>query len=399
MRLLCGIALCASASFAGTAHAQTRNDDPAPRGRMHIGPVGVVPSIALTNLGLDKNVFNASDNPREDYTATLSPSVSWRLKAGPTRLTVDTGADLAYYQRYASERSIDHAFSGRYELLAGRFKPGVAGLSTRARQRSGYEIDVRAQRDVRQSEAGIDVALRPKTRLTVSGQRADYTFAHEAYLESGLDAVLNRRQESAKIEFFHDLTPLTTVVVDGDARRDRFVFAPDRDADSVRVGAGLDLKPFALISGRLRIGVRKFNALRPTLTDYQGLVGAASLATTIRGRLHVTAILDRDVEYSYLIEQPYYLLTGARVELTQQLTRIVDVQVRGDAHDIAYRGASAGNAARDRVDYVQGVGGGVGFRAGDVRVSVNGEQTLRASSGPFRNYQTTRFWTAVTYGR
>jgi len=379
--------------------AQTRGDDPLSNSRIRFGPLGLTPSVTLGNLGIDSNVFNSTDEPKEDLTATLSPALDSRFRAGPTRLTVQSTADFVYFRRYQSERSIDRGIFGRYEWRMARVTPWVEGSISHTRQRSGYEIDARASRELQQREIGVDVAVRPKTRVSLSARRQDYSFDHTLFFGSDLGIVLNRREEGATASVFHDLTPLTTLVVDADARRDRFRFAPERNADSVRLLAGFDIAPFALISGRLRVGVRKYDGMGKAISDYRGLVGSAKLATTIRGRLHVTAELARDVDYSYTVELPYYLLTGADVEVTHQFTRLFDVQVRGGSHSIAYRGAPLNNASRDRVDYVQTLGPGVGVHAGRVRIGVNADETRRDSTGPLRAYRTRRVWTAVTYGR
>jgi hypothetical protein len=393
------VIFCACAC-AWNADAQTRSsDDPVNNSRIRFGPIGLTPSITLGNLGVDKNVFNDAVNPKEDYTGTVSPEISTWLRAGPTRLNVETRSDFVYYRRYASQRSLDGNVSGRYELRSYRLNPWISAGVTRARQRSGYEIDLRSRRELREKEIGMNVRVRPKTYMVLNAHRADYVYSHSAFLGSNLDELLNRRQDSAGLAVHHDLTPLTTFVVDGEARRDRFKLSPGRDADSVRVRSGFDLSSFALVSGRVRIGYRTYDPLRQTVRPFRGIVASANVASTLRGRVRVSAEVERDIEYSYLLEQPYYLLTGATVDVTHRFTRHFDVQARGGRHALEYRETSVAALAH-RSEVALLAGGGIGFRTNnEFRVSVNAEQTTRNSSAPGREHQTLKIWTAVTYGR
>ena len=67
--------------------AQTQ-DDPIERTRFQVGPLGLTPSIALTNFGVDSNVFNESEHSKSDFTFTVSPQLDAWLRAGRWRLRV-----------------------------------------------------------------------------------------------------------------------------------------------------------------------------------------------------------------------------------------------------------------------------------------------------------------------
>ena len=69
------------------------------------------------------------------------------------------------------------------------------------------------------------------------------------------------------------LTPLTTFVVKTEYQEDRFEYSPVKDANGLAILPGFELDPLALISGKVFIGYRHFDALDPLVPDYQGLVG------------------------------------------------------------------------------------------------------------------------------
>ena len=49
---------------------------------MRVGPFGLTPSIAVTDFGVDSNVFRTAEEPRQDFTATVAPRFDVRLHAG-----------------------------------------------------------------------------------------------------------------------------------------------------------------------------------------------------------------------------------------------------------------------------------------------------------------------------
>ena len=63
------------AASASTAHAQD-DVDPAEAARFRIGALRFTPSIAVSNLGVDSNVFNEADEPEaRTRTAAVGPAV------------------------------------------------------------------------------------------------------------------------------------------------------------------------------------------------------------------------------------------------------------------------------------------------------------------------------------
>jgi hypothetical protein len=49
---------------------------------MTIGPVEVRPRIVFANVGVDNNVFNEFENPKSDFTATISPDLDLSIRPG-----------------------------------------------------------------------------------------------------------------------------------------------------------------------------------------------------------------------------------------------------------------------------------------------------------------------------
>src|SRR5688572_13832103 len=225
-----------------------------------------------------------------------------------TRLSARFGGQYLYFKEYDNQRAWNSSSEAKWEVPLARLTPFVAGTHVNSRERQGYEIDSRSRRRDTSVTAGSSLRLSGKTSFLVSFRQFDAKYDEtETFLGTALAGALNRRERTTKVQFRYALTPLTTFVVDTDIGRDRFKVTNLRDADSVRVMPGFELKPLALISGRVFVGYRQFDPLSETLPDYRGLVAAVD-AAYIRGATRFEAKVDRDVAYSFEAARPYYAL-------------------------------------------------------------------------------------------
>jgi hypothetical protein len=374
--------------------------DPGEDAPVHLGPVALTPSIGLTNLGIDSNVFNEVDDPKRDVTFTLAPQLGAWVRAGRSRTEIKGQTDLVYFHRYASERSLDGSIEGRFAVPGNRVTPWIGGGYRSGRQRVGYEIDLRSRRITTDADAGVEVRVGGKTRIGVSGARQRTRHDGDAFFQgSSLATTLNRRTDTYGLEYRQSWTVLTTFVAQADAIRDRFEFSPGRNSNSLRVQAGLDLEPRALINGRVRIGYRRFDGVAAGLPGYSGLVAAFMTGATFGGRTRLELSGERDVTYSIEQRYPYYILTGATLSVTPRLTKSWDVQGRVGLQRLAYQ-PFALDEILDRVDRHRLFGGGVGYYLGrDVRVGFNVDRQRRRSPVQARDYDGYRVGVSVTYGR
>jgi hypothetical protein len=317
------------------------------------------------------------------------------------RLQITARSDLVYYRRYSSERSADTAIDSKFEFRGARITPWVSASRSSGRQRFGYEIDLRFRRVSRDVGAGVEGRLTGLTRVLVSAHHGTYEHdADAAFLGSSLRELLNRQSDSIGVELRHSLTPLTTWVTSTQSIRDRFEFTPSRNTNSVRIETGFDLTPFALISGRGRIGYRTLNG-DGTTPNFSGLVASVAAGTTLKGRTHLDVTTDRDVSYSLEVAYPYYLQTGVAFVVTPRLTERWDMQGRVGVQRLAYRIAQGfPELLPRRIDLYRATGLGVGFHMDrDMRVGLNVTRERRESPIYGREYLGYRTGLSVTYGR
>src|SRR6185369_15910947 len=100
---------------------------------------------------------------------------------------------------------------------------------------------------------------------------------------------------------------------------DHFSISPLRDSRSTILDATVSFDPFALIKGTATFGFRKFAPQDPNLPTFQGSTAAVNLEYSVFGTTRFTGRVGRDIQYSYDINQPYYLQTGVDFSVAQQL--------------------------------------------------------------------------------
>lgn len=394
-----GITLACFVATGGVVGAQTLPPDPVEVGSVQVGPVALNPRFEVLNLGVDSNIFNEEEGPKEDFTATLRPGLDGGIRVGRTRFTYRAHVDIVYFQQYTNERALNRSAQGRAELRLARIVPYVSIAGAATRERPNSEIDLRARRDTQSLGAGATVLLLSRTALVLGAERQ--TVSYDEGQEFGgedLAIQLNSTREAFEAGFRFALTPLTTLAVVGGRERVRFEFSPERDSESFRIMNRLEFDPTAIITGTAAIGYRRFVPDHPALQAYRGIVAQVEVRYTILERTRVETRFTRDVEYSFDSEQPYYVTTGGIVTVTQQIGGPFDVQVVAGRERLRYQPRTDVVVEAPGLDTTSTIGGGVGYRLGHTaRVGANIEFTDRESHRTGRSYDRRRIFGSVTY--
>lgn len=376
--------------------------DPA-KARVRIGPLWMNPTVSLTNLGVDQNVFNDPDgvSPKQDFTLTATPNTDVWLRVGPSWIQGAVKEELIWYQTYATERAANSTYRIGWKVPLNRLIFDVGGSYANVRDRPGYEIDARSLRIETKVNGSVEVRTLSKTFFGARAERFRTNFDKDAiFLASNLHTELNHVTTTTGFFVRHQLTPLTSVTFGASRTQDRFDFSSLRDSDSNTGSVSLTFDPFALIKGGVSLGYRDFRPSSAGLADYRGLTTAINLSYTASEMTKFSVKANRDIEYSFDTDQPYYLLTGVEGSIAQQLFGPVDVVGRLGLQSLAYRDRTGAVVqVADRVDRVRTYGVGVGYHLGrDLRVGVNVDHSQRESDIAQRQYGGLRFGTAVTYG-
>jgi hypothetical protein len=395
---LCLLALLSPAA----ASAQTFPDE-APPAKFQFGPLGLSPRIALKNLGIDSNPLNQSRGAERDFTATLVPGVDSMLRVGRGLVAGKTSLEWNYFNESSTQRSFNFGQEGGIALDFYRLMPYVGGSYIRTRQRPNLEIDERVQQFTTSTNAGTAVRFGSRLRLDFEGRRTTYEFGEGTYGNEAIAATLDRRVDLGSLSARYALTPLTTLVVRSEVQRDRFDTSPVRNSDSLAVLPGFELKPSALISGKVAAGFRRFDPKNASVPDYLGLIARVDAKYVLRQTTQFSFKVERDVDYSIEVEQPYFVVTGASVSVMQILWDAWYASGRLGLSRLAYRNFMDSPAAAltdgVRKDTVDAVGFGIGrVLAQELRVGVEIDHVRRGSIVRSQNYEGFKVGGTISYG-
>ena len=383
------------------AGAQTLSPPPETEDRpmLQVGPVEVRPRVLLTNFGVDNNVFNEHDNPKQDFTFTLSPDVELAVKPGRLRLALTGGSDFVYYEKYTSERSVNRHVLGNVEADLGNIRPFLTLSANHTSARANGEIDVRGRHHPRSLAAGSTVRTTSKTSVGFTYRRAIEQF-DEGTIFRGQDVsqTLNNTTSIYEGAFYVDLTALTTFALVVSEEQMRFDSETVRDSNTFRIAPTFSFSPSGVLNGTASVGYRRLKGREASLEDYNGLVAVGTLGAAIADRYKIDTIFTHDVRYSYEEALPYYVLSGGRVSLTTILAGGFDVRFKAGRELMNYR-ALAGNADPGK-DAVVIYGPGFGYQVTPrALLVVEAEFTDRNSTrDASREYDNHRIFATLTWG-
>ena len=389
-----------SLALTAAASAQTVSEFVPEASRLHFGRVRLNPTVALTNAGVDNNVFNASDidEPRSDFTVTLTPKSDIWFPLGRSWVKSTIREDFVYYNEFATERSINSTYRTDVLLPMNRLTFAVGGGYENVRDRPGFEIDARSRHTGSEYHGSVELRAFGKTFIGTEAKRSHIDFESDAvFLGRSLRTELTRSTTIADVSVRHELTPVTSVVALVAREGDRFEFSPDRDSDSTRAELGVRFN--ARLGGSAAIGFRDFQPLDPRIPAFQGMTMRADMSIAPFGATRIGVQTGRDIQYSLEKTQPYYVETGAGFSVTQGLSGPFDAVGRIGFQRLSYRGLVGVPGLSDRTDSVDSFGGGLGYRVGrDMRIGFNVDKQQRNSDLARHSYGGVRYGTSVTYG-
>jgi hypothetical protein len=389
--------------FASTARGQVPREPDPSSVRVRVGPLWLNPTLSLTNAGIDTNIFNdaEADQPKRDFTLTVTPQADVWLRMGRTWVMGNIKEDIVWYNKYASERAANTAYTLNWLVPLTRIAFVVGGNMLDTNERPGFEIDSRSDRKERSLNGAFEIRALPRTLFGARGELRKFEFAENAvFLGTNLHSELTRTLTAASLTIRHELTPLTSVTVDVGRQQERFDFSPLRDTDSTQVNVGLRFDAFALINGFAQVGFRDYSPLSSDLPRYTGSIASVNLSYVALGSTRLGVVIGRDIQHSFDFNHPYYLQTGITASIGQQIYGPLDVQGRIGHQLLAYRERAGSVAVLDRQDKVRSYGAGIGYRLGrDLRLGFNVDQQRRESLIDERRYDGLRYGMAVTYGQ
>jgi len=396
---LSGWVLALLMAAAGQSEAQNKPPILPSTEVLHVGPAELYPAIWLHEAGSDSNVFRTIDDPQEDFTYTVTPRLFAVVPIGGGRFTGSGVGDIVYYQQYAGQRSVDTFLDGRYDVIDAKVRP-FAAVGFGSHRQQSREIDARIRQTNTSLLVGADVEVTGITSITGWVQRTSASWdPTDLYRGTSLAQQLNRSSLVFAGGARFRVTPVTSVVAAAEFQRDRFEFAPERDADSLRIAPLVEFAGGALIAGEAQAGFRRFTPLNSGVPSYSGLTASARLAVNVLDLTRIRVDAGRDIEHSYDALEPYYVEQGASVDLTQRIAGPLEGIAIVERWNARYQRLEGGSLD-GRLERTTTVGAGVGVRLGRrTRLSLIVDRTTRTSSEVgLRDFERRRVFAGVEYG-
>ncbi|HWB31367.1 MAG TPA: outer membrane beta-barrel protein [Vicinamibacterales bacterium] len=395
------IALAAVCAAAPLSHAQTPSPEAAPRARIQLGGLALDPRLNIRDVGVDTNVFNTSTDPMRDVTFAVGPALDEWLHAGRAMVTGRSSLDWHYFREASSQRAFDASQAAAADFSLGYIVPHVAARFEQSRERPNIELDARVPRQTLVAGAGVMAKVGAKLSIDLAQERRRIVFDDLIFQSVNLDDILSRREIETTMTARYQATPLTALVARGGYEDVQFLHSPSRNATSFFVMPGIEMKPLALISGSAYVGVRRFSPRTTDIPAFEGVVADVDLSYLLRDLTRLSVSVNRDVDFSYNIDRPYFVATGVGATIMQAIGSGWDVVGRASRTRLDYRAEASAVVAADpaRRDSVSVYGFGVGRHLGtDVRVGIDIDRAERRSNEAGYGYHGMRIGGSVTYG-
>ncbi|MGH9407877.1 MAG: outer membrane beta-barrel protein [Vicinamibacterales bacterium] len=377
--------------------------DPLDNALVRVGPLGINPSILLSDVGRDENVFNDATTPKSDFTFTLTPKAEVLFRPRLVHVDFTEQTEYVYYQTYASERSVNESSGVRADFDLSRFQPFVSVQGVTTRDRLDQEVDVRARHHQVTYLAGVALKLATRTRVSADVSRASLTF-DTGSLFRGFDlaTAFDGHVETIEASVGLDVTPFTSVSLAATRNQQRFTLAPDRNSETTRIAPTVTFSSLAIISGSASVGYSTFQPSSASVPGWSGLSVVATLSTADLGRYRFDGTFTRDVRYSYDLTTPYYVTAGGTINATILLVGPFDAKLTATRQSMQYRQeqTAATAAGLGGTDTYTDYGGGFGYRIRDrLRVGITVDWGQRASDISLdRTYHDHRILASFTWG-
>lgn len=375
--------------------AQSQEQDNA---MLKVGPLSFQPSLVISNIGRDPNVFNSATNPQSDFTATFSPKISVIFRVRKLKTTFTQVTDFVYFKEFASERGINPSYAVRADYDLGIFSPFASAARANAKSRINNEIDQRAQHDTIDYAVGTGLKVFTRTHVTFTARQSSLSFAEdETFRGEDLADTLNSTTRGLDAAIGVDLTSLTAFSVVFTKEDQLFEQSPDRNSDTFRVMPTFTFSPRGLLNGTAAFGYRKFTPRDPTVPAFAGFVVQVGAGITVYEKHRLTTTILRDLTYSYDATAVYYIQNSINGAWAYSIGRGFDVQL-GATRNLMHYHQTATTGPAD--DIYTSYDGAFGYRITPrLRVSVNGTFTRRTSQiSPDRAYDSNRVYGTVNWG-
>ncbi len=329
VHVLSAIAFCLALPAAAGTVGGGPDPDLSTEGTRRAGPFHLKPVLFLKDVGYDDNIrFDARDS-QGDTTGTAGAGLQAQLLTGDRGgLVLSQELD---YVAFSSNTDLNHwnGFSrARGILLLKSLEVSLEDKYSNVRERPNTEIDQR----LRSQNNALTAAIRTRSTSRL-GMRAYLRQEKINYSsdDTGLSfdaSLLDRDQTTLSVASEMRLLPKTTFLLEGVVERIEFSDTDRRGSHrAVSILPGVRFDPSATLQGEIKVGVKSFNAFDLQEGDRRLTVGEAHLATRLGHSTRLKLEFARDLVFSVVAGNLYFIGTEGSAAVEQFFSRRVSGEV------------------------------------------------------------------------
>jgi len=289
---------------------------------LRVGPLKLLPTFSLSNVGYDSNVYYAdrSEPAVSDYTATLAPQVKACLLLGDwILLSVTESPEYSFYLDQKDLRRLTNSISPAARVFLLRRLALSGDYHTfRHQRRASSEFEAPIT-DIREGWGASLFYETPRgSAVGFSGTLDDYRYeSHDPEsLESEVSRTMDRRERTGSFEAYYGIFSQSQLFVTAGVSDYAFRDPASawRDARSWQTRGGIRFPLLGRAKGTIALGYKKFSPRDEGRKKFSGLVADTNVSLRT-GRVGLSFTGTRDNYFSYIDTAYYFIENRVRAGL------------------------------------------------------------------------------------
>ncbi|HYM62866.1 MAG TPA: outer membrane beta-barrel protein [Thermoanaerobaculia bacterium] len=309
------------------------------KARFHYGSIYLLSRFELMDLGYDQSFYVPTQD--QGNGVSLGLSAPHRLYFVPSKKVVLSGDFVPQYtiQTGKNHRS-QFGYSSRADVqfLLNHLYLDAYGTHADSLKADTGEID--RLTTIRSTDVGVNGEIKYSSRTSATFSAAGRNLSHPASRIQPTDVaveLLDRKERNYRASIVHKTFPLTSLLVAGEWSDYTFTHATYKDATR-RVASAGAIFDNGVTSGRLEVGEARLLFNDPTQHDFRGAVGSFEIARHPASRWSYGASATRDLEFSILAFNNYYIEDRVQASINHNATRSLSLrlstQIGRDLYDV-----------------------------------------------------------------
>jgi hypothetical protein len=302
----------------------------------------------------ETNVFQTPEDEQDDLIFRTLPGIAVEWKRGQDAISAAYNAEILKFLNLSGQDNTHHFFGGQVKLELGRFTVSVREDFANTSDPSGSELTGRIESTT--NVLSSEVLYKVTDRLSLGGNGAWNYVKYPEFPQLDRNEYLIGPVATWKVVPKVDL--LLSYVHGEKFFEGEFAFR-DVTRDLVLAGVRGDITPS--LWANFRIGYEYRRPETSGLHDYRGLVFGGDWVYKPTERLTLSVWMERSVQESSFVFQPYYVATFGGASAAYRFTPALTATVRLSGGLDSYPIKDVFEPGKFRKDTFFGAGGGIGY--------------------------------------